>query len=149
MDDADRRLLRLVQEDARRPLQSLADAAGMSVASVQRRLKRLRDEGVILREVALLDPVAMGHVTAVVTVEMERDRIDLIDGFRRAADRFPAIQQLYTVSGEIDFVLVVVVPDMAAYDAFMRDFLYANRNVKKFRTMIAYGRDKFSSAVPV
>ena len=86
MDSSDIRLLAVLQKNARTPIQELADHIGASTASVQRRLKVLRESGVIDGEVLVLNPKKLGFgITAVVSVELERDRLDQIDAFKRKA----------------------------------------------------------------
>ncbi|MEO1189079.1 MAG: Lrp/AsnC family transcriptional regulator [Pseudomonadota bacterium] len=103
IDLIDMKLLGALQQDARMTISDLADRAGVSTASVQRRLKRLRSGGVIVREVAQLDPRKLGFgITAVVSVELERDRLDQIDAFKRKARNDPQVQNFYCVTGNRD-----------------------------------------------
>mgnify|MGYP000193822732 CR=1 FL=1 len=84
MDQSDYKLLGVLQQNARTTIQDLADHIGASTASVQRRLKAMRDAGVIQKEVAILDQQKLGFgITAVVSVELERDRLDQIDAFKK------------------------------------------------------------------
>ena len=86
MDATDRKLLDQMQRNAKTSIQALAETTGISTASVQRRMRLLRDAGVIQREVAILDPKPLGlGITAIVAVELERDRLDQIDAFKRKA----------------------------------------------------------------
>ncbi len=94
LDQSDRLLLDMLQKDSRLPIQALADGASLSTASVQRRLKRLRDDGVIKKEVAILDPAALGQaMTFIVLVELERERLDQLQAFRAMANKEPQVQQ--------------------------------------------------------
>jgi Lrp/AsnC family leucine-responsive transcriptional regulator len=115
-----------------------------------RRVNRLRQEGVIVGDMALIDPRAVGqNITVIVMVELERERIDLVDTFKRTISASPEVTQCYMVTGNIDFVLVVTVPNVEAYDAFVRRSIYSNDNIRKFTSMIAIGRVKFEPRVPI
>ncbi len=150
LDAVDRQILSAIQEDSRRPIAELAALAGASTASVQRRLRRLRENGVILREVAQLDAALLGFgITAVVSVDLERDRLDQIDAFKRKARTDPNVQHFYCVAGETDFIIVVVARDMADYEQFTHRFFFADKNVRKFRTSIAVAREKSTLALPL
>src|SRR5690606_8783026 len=106
--------------------------------------------GVIAREVALLAPERLGQLLhVVVEVQMERDRKDLYAAFLQRVQNAGEVKQCYQVTGEIDFVLIVVVPDMDAYDRFCDKVLYSDPNLHKFRTMISRFRNKFDTSLDV
>lgn len=150
LDSADHKLLSLLQEDAGIPINALADATGLSPASVQRRLRRLRERGVIAREVAVIDPAATGFgMSFVVMVELERERIDQLDAFRRKALREPHVQQCYYVTGEADFVLMCVTRDMAEFEELTRRLFFGDENVRRFRTSVVMGRTKVGLTLPI
>ncbi|MDQ0324552.1 DNA-binding Lrp family transcriptional regulator [Rhodopseudomonas julia] len=150
MDDKDRALLVELQRNARLPIAELADRAGLSNASVQRRLKALREDGVIQSEVALLDRQKLGlGVTAVILVDLERDRLDQIDAFKRKARAEPQVLHLYCIAGEMDFVMIAVARDMADYEALTHRLFFADANVRKFRTSIVVSTEKASSEYPI
>lgn len=149
-DATDRTLLDHLQRNAKTPVQTLADATGISTASVQRRLRALRDAGVIKREVAILDPKPMGlGITAIVSVELERDRLDQIDAFKRKAREDRQVTHFYCIAGEADFILVVMAKDIAGYEAFTHRFFFADKNVRKFRTSIVISTEKATSELPL
>ncbi len=150
MDAIDRKLLDLLQANAKTSIQALADASAISTASVQRRIRALRDMGVIKREVAILDPKPMGlDITAIVSVELERDRLDQIDAFKRKAREDPQVTHFYCIAGESDFVLVVMAKDIAGYEAFTHRFFFADKTVRKFRTSIVISTEKATSSLPI
>jgi Lrp/AsnC family transcriptional regulator, leucine-responsive regulatory protein len=112
LDDFDQRLLDAVQEDNRRTGEELAGLVGLSPAACLRRLQRLRASGVIAREVAILDPKLAGdRLTMVVLATMHRERPDVFDRFAREMREAPEVTQCYLMTGAVDFVLVVSVPD--------------------------------------
>ncbi|HZH26989.1 MAG TPA: Lrp/AsnC family transcriptional regulator [Azospirillaceae bacterium] len=150
LDALDRSLLARVQEDARLTAETLGAEIGLSAAAVQRRLKRMRDEGIILREIAQVSPRALGQrMTFIVAVEMERERADILDAFRRRADAEPNVQQCYYVTGEADFFLVIVARDMDEFEALSRRLFQEDSHVRRFRTSIVMGRAKVGVSIPV
>jgi DNA-binding Lrp family transcriptional regulator len=150
LDQADRILLEQLQTDATQGIDALAHACGLSVASVQRRLKRLRASGVIAREVAQLEPAAVGlPMTFVIMVELERERREQLAAFRAAIRDEPQVQQAYYVTGESDFALVCVAKDMADFEALTHRLFFENGNVRRFRTSVVMERTKVGLTVPV
>jgi DNA-binding Lrp family transcriptional regulator len=150
LDTFDREILRRVQLDARATGEDIGAAIGLSAAAVQRRLKRLRDLGVIVADVAVVDPQAVGQaMTFIVGVELERERADMLDAFRRAARADPNVQQCYYVTGAADFMLIVIARDMDDFEAFTRRLLFDNPNIRRFTTSVVMARDKVGLGIPV
>lgn len=150
LDQADRILLDQLQTDATQGIDALAHACGLSVASVQRRLKRLRASGAIAREVAQLEPAAVGlPMTFVIMVELERERREQLADFRARVRDEPQVQQAYYVTGESDFALVCVARDMADFEALTHRLFFENGNVRRFRTSVVMERTKVGLSVPV
>src|SRR3712207_3227098 len=120
MDDFDRKLLAIVQRDAELTSEQLAERIGLSASAVQRRLKRLRRDGVITSYVAVVDPAKVGRPSFfVVGLEVERERRELLSGLRAWLMAEDSIQQAFYVTGSWDFVLVVTATDVEGYDQFM------------------------------
>lgn len=150
LDDYDRKLLAEVQKDARIAQNELGERVNLSAAAVNRRLKRLADEGVIERYAAVVAPQAAGYpLVIVVTVEIEREQAHLLDAMKRAFAACPQVQQCYYVAGEWDFVLVMTVRDMAQYNALTEQLFFGNNNVRRFKTLVAMDRVKAGLDVPV
>ncbi|TVO57356.1 Lrp/AsnC family transcriptional regulator [Denitromonas halophila] len=150
LDRIDRRILSILQQDARLTNQKLAEVIGLSPPACLKRVKRMTEQGYISRQVVLLNPDRMGPLLhIVVEVTMERDRKDLYQRFLGRAMAHVAVKQCYQVTGEIDFVLIVVVPTMEAYDQFCDEVLYADDNLRKFRTLVSRFRNKFDTALDV
>jgi Lrp/AsnC family transcriptional regulator, leucine-responsive regulatory protein len=150
LDAVDRQLLARLQKDASLSLDILAEACGLSVASVQRRLKRLRENKVILGEIAVLNQDALNvAMTFIVMVEMERDRLDQLDAFRRVVRADPQVQQCYYITGEADFALICTARDMADFEQFTRRLFFDNANVKRFRTSVVMDRSKVGLSVAI
>jgi len=150
LDEFDREILRRLQLDARATGEDIGAAVHLSAAAVQRRIKLLRQSGVIAAEVAIVDPVAVGQAMSfVIGVELERERADMLDAFRRAARADPNVQQCYYVTGVADFILIVVARDMADFEAFTRRLLFDNANIRRFTTSVVMSRDKIGNTVPI
>jgi len=150
LDDFDLRILARYQHDTQAPARAVGQAVGLSTAAVQRRLKRLRAIGVISREVAEVVPGAVGlPITCVVAVDLDRERAADLDQFKRKMLGLPEVQQCYYVTGQTDFVLVVLVATMEAYEAFTRRALLDDDNVKSFTTSVVLDRVKTGVAVPL
>lgn len=150
LDAADRRILELVQIDSRMSAERLADAVGLSVSAVQRRLQALRRSRVIVGEVAIVDPKRIGRpLTLLVEVQIEREHPELLVALRRWLANEEAVQQAWYVTGEADFVLVITAASMEGFDALMERLLAENQNVRKFKTGVALQVTKRSLFVPV
>lgn len=150
LDAFDYRILERWQHDTRMPAKTIADDIGLSTAAVQRRLKRLRELGVIRREIAELDPRKVGRpVTCLVGVDLDREGAEDLARFRKKMLASPEVQQCYYVTGQNDFVLVVLAADMDAYEAFTRRALLDDSNVKSFTTQVVLERVKTGVAVTV
>jgi Lrp/AsnC family transcriptional regulator, leucine-responsive regulatory protein len=150
LDLFDRRLLNLVQEDAGQTSERIAEQIGLSSSAVQRRLKRLREEGVIVRESAIVDPKKVGRPTFfVVSLQVERERPELLTQLREWLAAQPHVQQAFYVTGEADFVVVITAPDTETYDALMSRMIGENPNVKRFTTNVALGVVKRGLTIPV
>ncbi|HEV8267044.1 MAG TPA: Lrp/AsnC family transcriptional regulator [Thermoanaerobaculia bacterium] len=150
LDDLDAKILERYQPDTRLPARAIGEAVGLSTAAVQRRLQRLREAGVIEREVAQVAPKAVGFpVTCLVAVELEREGGDHTARFRKRIAAFPEVQQCYGITGPADFFLVVLAADMEAYDAFTRRALLSDENVRSFTTHVVLDRVKVGVDVPL
>jgi Lrp/AsnC family leucine-responsive transcriptional regulator len=150
LDHLDRAILARLQTDARTIAETIGTEVGLSTAAVQRRIKRLRQTGVIAREVAVLDPPSVGvAMTFVVTVEMERERLDVLEGFRAQVLADDRVQQCYYVTGSADFVLLVSCRDMTDFEAVTHRLFFENPNVRHFTTSVAMERVKVGLTVPL
>jgi DNA-binding Lrp family transcriptional regulator len=149
LDGTDRHLLDLLQQDARQSLECLASQVDLSAAAVQRRIKRLRGAGIITGEAVQIDAGSVGlPMTFIVMVEMERERADEIDAFRRKASKEPQIQQVYHITGDCDFILIALARDMDDYEQLVRRLLYDDPNIRRFRTSVVMGKSYRSLTVP-
>ena len=150
LDELDRKILALVQQDARRAAEAIGAEIGLSASAVQRRIARLREEAVITAEVAVVDPKSVGRsLTLIVDIEVERERPELMAVLKRWIAGEPAIQEAWYVTGDGDFVLIVTARDVEDYDALMQKLVTENSNVRRFRTRVALGTLKRGASVPV
>ncbi|WP_293868522.1 Lrp/AsnC family transcriptional regulator [uncultured Alsobacter sp.] len=150
LDAFDLGILAILQRDNTTPQRVIGERVNLSAPAVQRRIRRMEAAGVIAANVAVVNPASVGHpITLFVEVEVISETADLIDAAKQSFATAPEVQQCYYVTGEADFVLVVVVASMAAYEAFTRRMFFGNDNVKKFRTFVAMDRVKVGLEVPL
>lgn len=150
LDRLDKAILRQLQEDAAITNLKLAEIVGLSAPACLKRVKRLEAQGVISKRVALLDQSKFGPcLHMIVEIMMQQDRQDLNDSFIKTVNRCEQVHECYKVTGEVDFVLVVVVPDMPSYEVFCEQVLYKHPNMANFRTLISMKRVKYDTKVYV
>ncbi|MDU9005283.1 Lrp/AsnC family transcriptional regulator [Sedimentitalea todarodis] len=150
LDEADLTILRTLQADCRVGLEYLAQECSLSVPSVQRRLKRLRESNLILKEVAVLDPARFGYKTTfIVLVELDRESLHQLDLFRKRAKAEPQVQQCYYVTGDADFILICTAQDMQDFEALTHRLFFENSNVRRFRTSVTMERTKVGLNLPI
>jgi Lrp/AsnC family transcriptional regulator, leucine-responsive regulatory protein len=138
LDKLDRAILARYQPNTQLPAQTIGDEIGLSAAAVQRRIKRMREVGVIQAEIAHISPSKVGlPVTAIVHVDIERESLPLIDAFKQAMQARPEVQQCWYTTGLTDFILVVRVETLSAYEHFTREHLVGHSNVAKFTSYLA------------
>lgn len=146
MDSFDRKILALVQHNNLQTHEAIGAAIGLSPSAVRRRLHRLRSDGVIIADVALVDPARLG-VTVIVSVRMEQESQDSYAGFKARMRADPQISQCYTVAGALDFVVIGHFPDLAAYERWIDANILAEPTIARSDTAIVYSRIKFETAV--
>ena len=150
LDALDRKILSIYQRDTRVPSERIGAEVGLSAAAVQRRLKRLRESGVVLAETALLDARKLGlGLTAIVNVDLIDESAHATRAFRDKLTARAEVQQCYGVTGATDYVLVVSVVDLAAYEAFCDACLLHDANVRSFTTHIVLDAAKRGGPLPI
>ena len=148
LDEVDHRLLTLLQDDASRSNQALAEAAHVSPATALRRVRRLVDQGVVERQVAIVSPQAFATgLTAIVEVTLDRQGVERLEAFEARAVAEAAVQQCYRVSPGPDCVLVVWVRDMSHYNALVQRLFTEDANVRNVKSYFATRRAKFEPRV--
>ncbi|GLZ88627.1 ArsR family transcriptional regulator [Metapseudomonas resinovorans] len=150
LDRIDAKLLDEMQRNNRTSSEELGERVGLSSTGVQRRLKRLRSEGVIQADVSVINPKAVGRdVMMLVLVSLERERADIIDKFKQSIRSTPEIMSGYYVTGDADFVLLITAKSIEDYEQFTRQFFYNNSNIKWFKTMVVMDRVKAGFTIPI
>jgi DNA-binding Lrp family transcriptional regulator len=150
LDRFDRQLLNLMQQDAALTAEQLAEQVSLSPSAIQRRLKRLREQGVIQRQIAVVDAAAVGRPTTFIAgLQVESERPELMARLRAWLEAEATVQQAFYVTGEADFVLVVTAFDAASYEALMARLLADNPHVRRYTTQVAMGVLKRGLALPV
>ncbi|SEW35852.1 transcriptional regulator, AsnC family [Aliiroseovarius sediminilitoris] len=138
LDAFDLAILRILQRDNTSPQRQIGATVNLSAPSVQRRIRRMEADGVITSNVAVIDPDKVGlPLTIFVQVELVSETPSEIDLMKRRFRDAPEVQQCFYVTGEADFMLVVVVESMAAYETFTRQVFFQDSNVRKFRTFVS------------
>lgn len=148
LDELDRRILNILQEDASRTNNELAALVHASPPTCLRRVKRLVDAGVIERQVALLDAGKVGAgLTAIVEVTLDHQAAERMMEFEVLAAREAAVMQCYRVSPGPDFVLIIQVADMPAYHALAHRLFASHANVRNVRSFFSIHRSKFETRI--
>jgi Lrp/AsnC family transcriptional regulator, leucine-responsive regulatory protein len=154
LDNTDLRLLDALQHDASQSNQALAEQVHISPPTCLRRVKRLREAGLIERQIAILSPdklaPLLGHgLTALVEVTLDRQGAELLDAFEARVAADDAVQQCYRVSPGPDFCLIVVAPDMPGYLALAQRLFTQDANVRNVKAFFSLKRSKFEPKVPI
>jgi Lrp/AsnC family leucine-responsive transcriptional regulator len=150
LDKSDRRILSILQKDARRSAELIGADVGLSASAVQRRIVRMREEGIITAEVAVVDPKRAGRpLTMIVDVEVERERPELLASLKQWIAVEPCIQEAWYVTGAGDYVLIVAARDVDDFEALMQRLVTDNANVRRFQTRVALSTLKRGMLVPM
>lgn len=151
LDPLDRRILEELQQDAGLTNQELAARVGLSPSPCLRRVKALEDSGVIERRVALLSPQKLGlSLTALIQISMDRHTPDRFDKFEKTVKRYPEVQACYLITGQQhDYLLMVVVPGMEQYQAFLLDKITRIEGVTGVHSSFVMRRVVETTALPL
>lgn len=150
LDRIDRRILELLQEDGRQPNNELAERVGLSPSPCLRRVKALEETGVISRYVALVDPASVDlPVNIFVSVSLDRQVEERIDAFEAAVMDRPEVLECYLMTGDADYLLRVVVPDLASYERFLKEHLTRVPGVASIRSSFALKQVRYRTALPL
>jgi len=154
LDKLDKLILRSLQADGRATYDQIAEAVNLSASAVLRRVKRLEESGVIDRYVALVHPEAVGlGLTAYLNVRLEKltetHKRNPMDQFRASVQAWPEVVECAALTGEMDFLLRVVVADMAHYSRFIMDTLLKHPSVQDCKTSFVLDRVKTTTALPL
>lgn len=150
LDAVDLKLLKVLQNNALASTEALGDAAGLSPTAAKRRVNRLRSNGTIKADVSILDPKRVGcEVFTLVFVDLERDRRDIVQNFKRTIIGHPRILQAFYTTGSSDFVLLVVSRSLADYESFTQAIFWENPDIKSFQTMVVMENVKLGLELPI
>ncbi|NYT62915.1 Lrp/AsnC family transcriptional regulator [Alcaligenaceae bacterium] len=148
LDDLDLRILDHIQGDSSLTNQDLAIRVHASAPTCLRRVRRLVDEGIIEKQVAILNPEKVGHsLTAIIEITLDIQTAEHLDAFEASLARETAILQCYRVSPGPDFVVIAHVPDMPAYHAMAHKVFTSQANVRNVRTFFSIHRSKFETRI--
>lgn len=149
LDEMDVKILRILQSDCTRAVAEIGKEVGLSTTPCWRRIQKLEETGVIQRRVALLDPQKVNAgVTVFVQIKTDQHSLEWLDRFHAAVTDFPEVAELYRMSGDIDYLMRVVVPDIAAYDAFYKK-LIARIEIAKVSSAFAMEQIKHTTELPL
>jgi Lrp/AsnC family transcriptional regulator len=149
LDAIDRRLLEMLQLDCDTPIAELAAAVQLSTTPCWRRVQRMKDAGVITGHVALVDPKSVNvGVTVFVNIKTSQHTQAWFDRFHATVDSIPEVVEFYRMSGDIDYLLRIVVPDIAAYDGVYKR-LIAGTQLFDVSSSFAMEQLKFTTALPL
>lgn len=150
LDELDRRILAVLQENNLTPAERLGERVGLSASAVQRRAKRLREAGVIVRDVSIIDPKTVGQgALFIVEVTLDRESAELVEIFKRRMRSAPEVQQCYYITGEADFLLIVTAANVEEYEKLIERLFLNEKSVRKFRTGVVLNRVKTTLSVPL
>lgn len=145
----DRRILAILQNDVSLSVAEIATQVNLSPTPVWRRIQRLQTTGIITHQVALLDPAAIGFdVTVFVEVQTDDHSDEWLDRFAAVVATMPEVMEVYRMAGDIDYLLRVSVPTMAAFDTFYRH-LIAQLPLRNVTSRFAMERVKYTTAYPL
>ncbi|MFL9884143.1 Lrp/AsnC family transcriptional regulator [Paraburkholderia agricolaris] len=150
LDDFDLRILAILQRNNQISNQLLAAEIGLSPPACMRRVKRLRDEKYIQQDVSVVDPNKVGlPLMMLVMVQVERERVDLLDEFKRFLKSLPEVMQCYVVTGRADFVIMISMRDIDHYEEFSTRVFRQNPNIRHFETMVVMSKVKVGLSLPL
>ncbi|ABX33913.1 MULTISPECIES: Lrp/AsnC family transcriptional regulator [Delftia] len=154
IDKLDRAILRRLQANGRETYDVIGEQVGLSPSAVLRRVKRLEDGGVIDRYVALVQPETVGlGLTAYLNVRLEKytetSKRNPMDVFRASVQTWPEVVECVSLTGEMDYLMRVVVADMQHYTRFVMDTLLKHPSVQDCKTSFVMDRVKVTTAVPL
>lgn len=149
LDKIDRKILTLLQKDATMPVAEIGRKVGLSTTPCWRRIQKMEEDGVIQRRVAVLDPVKVNvGVTVFVSVKTNEHNDVWMRKFAGVIEEFPEVVEFYRMSGDVDYLMRVVVPDIGAYDAFYKR-LIGRINLTDVSSAFAMGQIKYTTALPL
>ncbi len=149
MDQTDAKILDVLQANAALSTKEIAEQAGLDEKSCADRIKRLEDDGIILQRVTLLNPRKVGaNMTVFVAITTPEHSQEWLDQFHSAVESFPEVVEFYRMSGQVDYLLRVVVPDIDGYDMFYKRLIAAAK-LKDISSTFAIEQIKYTTKLPL
>ena len=149
LDKMDLKILEILQSDCTTPVAEIGKQIGLSTTPCWRRIQKLEEKGILKQRVALLDPARVNAgVTVFVSITTREHSKDWLDKFQQVVTAFPEVVELYRMSGQVDYLLRVVVSDIAAYDDFYKR-LIAEIDITDVSSTFAMEHMKFTTALPL
>lgn len=150
LDDQDRKILALLQQDAALSTAEVADRVGLSQSPCWRRIQRLKDDGVIRAQVVLVDRAKVGLKTQIFAqVKLSAQGRQHLDEFSAAIRRFPEVLECWVLMGPVDFLLRVVAPDVESYERFFFEHLSRVPGIQEITSTVALSEIKATTALPI
>jgi Lrp/AsnC family transcriptional regulator, leucine-responsive regulatory protein len=150
LDAIDRKILCTLQVNGKIPIGELADKIGLSPSPCARRIRLLEKAGIIKGYTAIVDQKKIGlPISAFASIKLERQREEDLDRFAEAVARWPEVLDCYLMTGQRDYLMLVVAADLDAYERFLKDKLTRLDNVASIETSFALGQVKRSEALPI
>jgi Lrp/AsnC family leucine-responsive transcriptional regulator len=150
LDATDRKILAVLQQDGRISLADLAVRVALSPSPCLRRIRRLERAGIIARYVAVLDQTKVGlPVSVFVSIKLESQRVEALERFREAITKWPEVLECYLMTGPRDYLLRIVVADLAAYEQFLKQKLTRIVGVSSIESSFALEQTKYSHTLPI
>jgi len=150
LDNIDRRILRVIQEEARVSNSELAERVGLSPSPCWRRVRTLEENGVIERYVTLVNAKAVGlPINVFATVTLEKQAESALELFEKAVKKRPEVMECNLMTGEFDYLLRVVVPDLAAYERFLMDHLTRIKGIASIKSSFSLKQVSYKTALPL
>ncbi len=149
LDETDVKILRILQEDSTKSVADVGKVVGLSTTPCWRRIQKMEEFGVIQRRVAVLDPVKVrAGVTVFVSIKTDQHDMDWLERFHVAVSEFPEVVEFYRMSGDVDYLMRVVIPDIAAYDDFYKK-LISRIDISKVSSAFAMEQIKYTTELPL
>jgi len=150
IDSFDLKILKLIQENNKMTSEILAKEVGLSSSACQRRINSMRKEGIIEKDISIINRKIIGRkITIVVQVLSDKEGIEYDEEFKKTMIKAPEVMQCYYVTGDYDYVLVATFKDMEEYEVFTKKYFLNNSNIKRFSSMVVMNRVKENLSIPL
>ena len=150
IDSFDLKILKLIQENNKITSEILAKEVGLSSSACQRRINSMRKEGIIEKDVSIINRKIIGRkITIVVQVLSDKEGVEYDEEFKKTMIEAPEVMQCYYVTGDYDYVLVATFKDMEEYEIFTKKYFLNNSNIKRFSSMVVMNRVKENLSIPL